>query len=54
MNMSMKLMKENSMRAVNTDTKQMMMNTSRAVAYPTYTHAVPKNKHGKFFGEKNA
>ncbi len=37
MNMSMKLMNENSMSAVNTDTKQMMMNTSRAVAYPTYT-----------------
>jgi hypothetical protein len=33
--MSMKLMKENSMSAVNTDTKQMMINTSRAVAYPT-------------------
>jgi hypothetical protein len=31
------LMNENSMSAVNTDTKQMMMNTSRAVAYPTYT-----------------
>ena len=26
------LMKENSMRAVNTDTKQMIMNTSNAVA----------------------
>ena len=32
MNMSRKLMKANSMRAVNTDMKQMMMNTSRAVA----------------------
>ena len=37
MNMSRKLMKANSMRAVNTDMKQMMMKTSSAVAYPTCT-----------------
>jgi len=45
MNMSMKLMNENSMRAVNTDTKQMMMNTSRAVAYPTYTQHHTDKSH---------
>jgi hypothetical protein len=45
MNISIKLMNENSMRAVNTDTKQMMMNTSRAVAYPTCTqHHTDKSR----------
>ena len=36
MNMSRKLMKANSMRAVKTAMKHMMTKTSRAVAYATY------------------
>ena len=42
-NMSRKLMNANSMRAEKTDMKQMMMNTSRAVAYPTWGLALPPN-----------
>ena len=49
MNISRKLMNENSMRAVKTDIKQIIINTSRAVAYFTLKQYI--NQSSYFFSQ---